>query len=233
MITSLKENKYLLVFISILNVFILSIGHVLENQIILLFSIAIFVLSICLSDKSNFLPLMLFYLPWQNVLRTGPYSYTFFTLIVPIVFILILLRGIKYEHYYSKDIFVFPLILILYTLVIKFLNNLSLHTEYLFFIFMLVFIPLYINQYKDKLSFERCILFLTLGILSANISAYLLMNNPNMLDYIIVEGAELVGISRFTGFKGDPNFYAMQILTCLAGLYVIISKTTSKKILLF
>lgn len=98
---------------------------------------------------------------------------------------------------------------------------------------MLVFIPLYINQYKDKLSFERCILFLTLGILSANISAYLLMNNPNMLDYIIVEGAELVGISRFTGFKGDPNFYAMQILTCLAGLYVIISKTTSKKILLF
>jgi len=61
MITSLKENKYLLVFISILNVFILSIGHVLENQIILLFSIAIFVLSICLSDKSNFLPLMLFW----------------------------------------------------------------------------------------------------------------------------------------------------------------------------
>lgn len=223
-----KKEKLTTLIVSLLNVLLLTLGHAYNSQVLLWGAISVFSVSVMFSPKGEFLPLMLFYLPWSPVLKTNPHTFTFFSLVVPVVFLVIFFEGVKKKWKYKMQYIMLPLFFSAYTLSVKLLNSLSIHFSYLFFIMMLFFIPIYVGNYKKDIHFERCTLFLTTGILSACIAAEILMKYPHMLLYIDVYNWEQIGLVRLSGFYGDPNYYSAQILVAIAALLIILGKTTKK-----
>jgi hypothetical protein len=225
-----KKIISVILILALINVALLSIGHGYNSRLLLWSAILMFCLLVIISPKKYFLPLMLFYTPWSSVLRTDPANSSFESLIVPVVFIIVFLGWLKKEHSYKKEYFAVAFILTAYTLVVKSLNGLPLHMSYWFFILMLFFIPIYLNEYKKDIRFEECVFFLTAGILSACIASKILMTNPNMLKYIQVVLYDEVTYKfiRYSGFYGDPNYYVAHIIAAITGLMIIISKITRK-----
>lgn len=226
--SQLKKNKITLLILALINVIILSIGHAYNNQILLWGTLLFFLGITVFSHKKYFLPLMLFYLPWSPVLKTNPNTFTFFTLIVPFVFLLIVFEEFKKKSKYKIEHIFLPLFFIAYTLLIKLVNGIPISTSYLFFIMMLFFIPIYVQKYKNDINFETCTLFITTGVLTACIAAKILMNFPHMLVYIDVYTWDKIGLTRLSGFYGDANFYSTHILIAIASLFLVLNKTKRK-----
>lgn len=224
-----KIKNPMLLIISLLNVLLLAIGHAYNSQALLWGAIIMFVTLVIFSPKSDFLAIMLFYLPWSPVLKTMPNTFTFASLVIPVVFFIVLFE--KEQDYKTTLHIGFAILLTAYTLFVKLLNALALQTSYFFFIMMLFFIPLYVSKYKTAICFERCILFLTAGILSACISSEILMNYPHMLQYIDVNTVEQIGLIRLSGFVGDPNYYSAQILVAISALLIVLNKTERKALI--
>ena len=220
-----------LLIISLLNVMLLSIGHAMSSQVLVLGALVVFAASTIISPKGNFLPLMLFYLPWSPVLKLMPNTFTFSTLVVPIVFLSLILEGLNNERKYKIEHLVLPLFFMAYTLLVKLLNALPIETPYLFFMMMMFFIPIYARRYKADICFERCVLFLTAGVLSACLAAQILMNYPHMLQYIVVDNSEGIGVNRLSGFYGDANYYSAHILVAIAALLTVLGETKKKSLI--
>ncbi|PHD75785.1 hypothetical protein COF64_11420 [Bacillus sp. AFS043905] len=227
----IKKHNIQLLILSILSVLTLSIGHAYNNQMILLGTLLLFSGLILCSHKKYFLPIMLFYLPWSPILKSNPGSFTFFTLIVPCVFLLILFRGLKKQIKYKVELIILPFFFIAYTLLVKLLNGLPLDMSYCFFIMMMLFVPVYASEYKEEIEFETCVLYLTTGVLTACVASNILMNIPHMLVYIDVYQWEKIGLTRLSGFYGDANFYSVHILVAISSLLIILSKTRKKTLI--
>jgi hypothetical protein len=116
---------------------------------------------------------------------------------------------------------------------VKLFSGNSFSMSYLIFIMMLVFIPIYLNLYKRKISFEWCIIFFSTGIISAGLSSKVLMNYSHMKQFIDVYELESVGLTRLSGFYGDANFYSAHILVAISGLLIIaLNKNVKNTVLL-
>ena len=225
-----KDKKILA--LALINIVILSFGHAYNTIPIIIIALAAFVSIVLFSPRKLFLPIMLFYLPWSAILKTNPFAFSFFTLVVPVIFIIIIFDGLIKERKYNNEHLVIPLFFTAHTLFVKFfLNALPVQMPYLFFIMMIFFIPIYVSTYKKEISFETCVLFLTTGILSACISAEKLMTNLFMQQYIIVH-KEIGDITRLSGFVGDGNYYSAQILVAIAALLIVLGKTTNKALMI-
>lgn len=232
-------NKKILIYI-LLDILFLSIGHMLNINIITLICLIGFVVILITSPKQYFLPIMLFYLPWSPIMKFEPGSFTWFTFIVPIFFVYIVIfksnQDINISISMKTVLLILPLIIL--TLFVKLYSAYSIDFGYIMFIFMLIFIPTYTSIYKDEISFEECIIFLSVGIISACISSSILSKYPHMMGYINVYEWENVGLTRLSGFYGDSNFYSAQILVAIFGTLIIITYNDCKlgsnsKILLF
>lgn len=221
----------MILIIALLDVALLSVGHAYGNRALIGLSIAAFMALVILSEKSYFLPLMIFYLPWSSVLRLDPGESSFHTLVLPVFFFFILFKWLKKNPDIRKSYFLLAFILLSFTLVVKLFNGLPLHKPYLFFMIMLFFVPIYLSEYVQNIRFDQCVVFLTAGNISACIASNLLMNNPNILKFIDINDEMRVGL-RLSSFYGDPNYFSAQILVALAGLLIILFKTKDKRTVL-
>lgn len=221
--------------ILLLDIFLLSVGHFLNSQVIILAALVVFSGTILMAPKSYFLPIMLFYFPWSPIMKLSPDSFTWFTMIVPLfsICILVFIKEGEPKVRFSTMNLIISLGILLYTLVVKMWLGYSISTSYIMFIFMLIFIPTYLRTYKEKISFENCILFLSIGVISACIVSEILTKYPHMQEYIEVYQWKAKGLIRLSGFYGDPNFYSVHILIAICGLLILfIDKRYKKPILL-
>ncbi|MEH6945423.1 hypothetical protein, partial [Bacillus sp. JJ722] len=85
-----KKSKNILLF-SLLAVFVLSFGHAFSNKGIILFALIGFATIVLLNPKENFLYIMLFFLPWSPIMKFSFGSLSFYTIIVPVFFVTLLL----------------------------------------------------------------------------------------------------------------------------------------------
>lgn len=227
-----KNNKaFWILVIALIDVGILSIGQAFNNQMIIAGAILLFFVLSLSNYRENFLPLLLFYLPWSSLLRFDPSSSSFHTLVMPVAFLILLITFIQKQNNFSKVYFAYAVIITAYTMIVKFLNNLSLDTPYIFFIIMLFFIPLYLEQYFKVIRFDVCIVFMSIGNISAFIASNLLITNQHVLQYIDINKEMPVGL-RLSGFYGDPNYFSAQMLVAIAGLLIILTKVKNKKLIL-
>lgn len=230
---SSKDIKTLMILL--LDIFLLSIGHALNSQVIILVALVVFSGAILMVPKSYFLPIMLFYFPWSPIMKLSPNSFTWFTIIVPLFFICILIFKKEEEPKvrFSSMNLIISLGILLYTLGVKMWLGYSISNSYIMFVFMLIFIPTYLKTYKEKISFENCSLFLAIGVISACIASEILTKYPHMLKYIEVYEWKAKGLIRLSGFYGDPNFYSVHILIAICGLLILlIDKRYKRPILL-
>ena len=98
----------------------------------------------------------------------------------------------------------------------------------MFFATMLMLSYLLPNT-KDKTEFEKCIVFYATGIILAAIVAIVFQDNKNIKDFINIQSDAYIA-KRMTGFIGDANFYAAQIVPAFAGTLIIICRNKSKTI---
>lgn len=75
--------------LALIDVIILSVGHAYSITPIVVLALVVFMALVIFSPRELFFPIMLFYLPWTTVLKTNPYNFSFFTLVVPVYFIII------------------------------------------------------------------------------------------------------------------------------------------------
>ncbi|WP_422123946.1 O-antigen ligase family protein [Planococcus sp. X10-3] len=214
--------------LSILVTIIMSIGLYASSQTIIVAALLLFTLILLFSKKKMLFPLLLFFLPWSPVLKISPDSFTFFTIVIPLVFIFMLIqrRGLEFK----KTMLVLISTLIVYTLITKLaMNSLSISSvfSYTYFIFLLFFIPFYLSNFWKELDFKICALFMTSGVLTACFSSMLLLDVPEMSKYINVD-IERAGFARLSGFYGDPNFYSAQIIMTIAVIITLITKSNNK-----
>lgn len=220
-----------ILILSIIDVLILSLGHTINVNFIILISLLAFSALVLFSPKQALLPIMLFYLPWSPIMKFNQGDFTFYTIIVIVYFLVLLL---KKESNEGKGILNLENILIVcalfaYTMIIKLFQDNNFSLSYLMFFFMLIFMPTYLNRYHNKISFEFCIISFSLGIITAGFASKILMKYPHMLQYIDVYEWKKMGLTRLSGFYGDANFYSSHILVAICGLLIIVSSKKLKE----
>lgn len=230
-----KGNKILL--LSIANIIVLSIGHAYNITPVLWISLIGIILLAVFSPKEFFLPIMLFYLPWSPVMKASPDSYTIYTIILPVYFFLMALESFinginKFEFSISRSVIILTASIIILTLSVKLISGYKAEPDYLIFLMMMLLIPTYVKLFRDKISFNTCIVFITFGTISASIAAEILMAYPHMMQYINVYIWEQVGLIRTSGFCGDANFYSIHVLVSISGLLILTTTLRGKDFIL-
>lgn len=221
----MKNSRLLL--LSLINIVFLTLGQAFYLNAFIGIAFMIFIFSIILSEKQDFIPLMLFYLPWAPIFKFNPESFTFFTIVVP-VFLFSLLFNKKIKIRLLPSV-ILPIIITLLTVSVKIVNGYSISTRYCFFILMLILIPIYMDNYREKINFERCALFLVAGLLSsAFVAEFITPIVPGLMRYVTEVEVWNQDFFRKSGFVTDPNYYSSQILVGIASIIFVINKNKNK-----
>ncbi|MBF7097337.1 O-antigen ligase family protein [Alkalibacter mobilis] len=230
-IKSQKEKNKIILFGSLINITLLSIGHAWGSTALVLGSIGLFLIIVLASPGEYFLPLMIFYLPWSSLLRTYPGSSSFHSIVLLIFLVVMIVKWLKNNGDLRKSYLALSIMFITFTLGVKFFNRLSINPQYIFFISMILFVPIYLEEYKWKLKFDTGILFLTMGNISACIASTVFIDNPGIHQFMDLNQEMIVGL-RYSAFYSDPNYFSAQMLVAITGLLIIATKTKRKRTVL-
>ena len=175
------------------------------------------------------LPILLFFLPWSPILRLSPSSYSFYTFgMVMICLISVVKKRFCLKRYQITA----GVILLFLTLLSKLLDGISLTFDYIAFIMMLVLFPtVREEERKHKYDFYQTVAFFSLGVIAASLCAMYYAGYSNIQKFIRVDS--YLTIIRRSGFYGDANFYAAQILAAMAGTLALTLREAKKKQMLF
>lgn len=219
-----KKRSIIILIFSVLNILLLSMAHAFNIKSIIFISLIYFLIIVLIASKSFFLPIMLFYLPWSPVLKFNQGDITFYTIGIGLFFIFFLITKELNEKkgiFNLENLFIVSTISI-YTMIIKLFLGYYLSMSYFMFLLMLILIPTYLKAYYYKVSFEICIIFFSIGIITAGFASNILMKYPHMLNFIDISFFGNIGLTRLSGFYGDSNFYSAHIIVAICGLLIII-----------
>lgn len=187
-----------------------------ETYLILSCLICFMMLVVWAALKNRVMPVMLFFLPWATLLKTDPASMSFFTVALILVCLIAWAK-----RRFRLCFYVFSaLALILITFFSKMIDSYSVDNSFILFVIMLLFFPLLKREAEFRYDFGHLTVSFALGIITAALSARQLVEFPAIARYIDVHTAS--GITRLSGYYGDPNFYSAHITAALSGILVIL-----------
>lgn len=200
----------------------LCFAQVQGSKLLILSCLMLFLALIAVSAGKKYeLPVLLFFLPWTELLKIAPGNISFYTLALLLVgMIQVFRQKFQFQNYYVG----ITLVLILSTLLAKILSGYKIDNSYLMLMAMLVLYPL-IDFWENRYDFSHLCLFFSAGIIIAALTAQELAAYPNIGQYIRVDS--YLNITRRCGYYRDPNFYVAQITAALAGNMVLL--TTGRK----
>ena len=201
-------------------------AQILGNSLVLLCCLCIFLLTAGWACVRNFtLPVLLFFLPWSQLLRTDPNTFSFYT------FALVLVCGIsviKNWKRFRKYHIVAGMGLMLLTLLSKIIHGSGLSFDYIAFMMMLFLFPVVKEEWvRERYNFFQVTVFFASGIVLAAVCAQIFANAPHISRYIDVNA--YLTIRRMSGFYGDPNFYTAQITAALGACLILLLKEQEKE----
>lgn len=222
---TLRKN-YLLS--SILVVALLCLAQIRGSTLLILASMAGFLLVLAWCCVQNYtLPILLFFLPWSPLMRINPSGFSCYT----IGMVMICLIGvIKKKFCFRRYHIVVGVILTFLTLLSKLLSGNGIGLSYLAFIMLIVLFPTVSEEHTaGEYDFFQTLIFLSLGIILAALSAQRFAGYGGISRYIRVQS--YLTITRLCGFYGDPNFYSAQITAALGGaLYAILRESSKRRL---
>lgn len=221
------KKKVMILFLCIMDILILSVGYALQMTPMVYVALLGFAAILVSNTDEYLLPIVLFFLPWDNILKLSADSYTVFTLSIPFILILFLINNRHEKKLIDTDNIIIVLFFASVTLITKFLLNFNISGSYIQFLFMLIFIPMYLTIYTKKINFSVCIVFLSAGAVMASATAKILMGYSHMLKFIVIDEWKAVGLLRLSGFYGDSNFYSVHFLIAIAGMLLLLSKCSN------
>ena len=202
------------------------LGQILGSTVLLLGILALFMLLMGWSCAKEFtLPALLFFLPWSQILRTGPDEFSFFTFGIVLVCVISL---IKRRFWLRRYHLAAGIGLLALTLFAKLLDGSFLAFDYIAFIMMLFLFPVVKEEWvKREYDFFEVVFFFSAGTVAAALCAKAFSIYPNIARYINIHS--YLNIIRMSGFYGDPNFYCAQILAALGGCFVAVLRENSRR----
>lgn len=201
---------------------LVSAAHAVGSTPLSYMALLVYLCIITFAKIEDLLQLMLFFVPWSAVLKPTPDTISFCSVAMLIVSAKLALK--PKLRFRTGNLIVLSLFAGI-TVFSKLLHTYSFGTQYILFLIMLVFFPIYLENYKDEISFENAVVFYSFGIISATVASLVLQNNPNLRAFIKVIEYTNIGVTRLSGFYPDPNFYSAQVATAIGLLLVLINKS--------
>lgn len=222
-----KKNYLLLCILASLG---LCVAQISGNPILILGCLAAFLAILfwcCCNDFT--LPILLYFLPWATLLKQAPGAYSFYTIGLIIV---CLVSVIKKRFSFKRYHLVASILLLILTLFSKLLDNSFLTVNYIAFFMMLALFPVVKEENtKQQYDFVQVVIFFSLGIIIAAVTAQLFDKYPNISRYIRVDA--YANIVRRCGYYSDANFYTAQITAAVGGVLFLTLTDLKKKTLSF
>ena len=200
-----------------------SAAHAVGSTPLSYMALFVYLCIITFAKTEDLLQLMLFFVPWSAVLKPTPYTVSFCSVAMLIAAVKLVLK--PKLRFRTSNLIVWSLFACI-TVFAKLLHTYPFGTQYILFLTMLMFFPIFLENYKDDISFENAVVFYSFGIISATVISLIFKENTNMEKFIRVIEQESIGITRLSGFYPDPNFYAAQITTAIGLVLVLINKST-------
>lgn len=177
----------------------------------------------CVHDYT--LPMLLFFLPWSQLLRLNPSSFSFYTFAIVMI---CAISVVKKRFFIKRYPLVAGIALMFLTLLAKLLDGYELSFDYVAFMMLIVLFPVVKEEATEqKYDFFEVVSFFSVGIIVAALCAQQFARYPNIAKFIRVDS--YLTITRMCGFYGDPNYYTAQITAALAGAAVAILRESNKK----
>lgn len=172
------------------------------------------------------LPILLFFLPWSTLMRMQAGGFSFYTIGLCVACLITLVKTRFAMR--QKDI-ITGLLFVIMTVMAKLLNESSLDTSYIAFVMLLVMVPTLRKQdNQGAYDFNAANVFFAVGIILAAFCAQRFQGYSNISNFIRIDSYS--NITRMCGFYSDPNFYAAQISSSLAGTFLSILRGRGKQI---
>lgn len=223
-------------------------NHILSNQMVLIYSLFLFFLTVIslfvpifvylvflfgavyvlIAKIENSLLLLFFLLPFAGILKYklgDPSLLSFLMLLFLGVFIL---QNYKNSLGFKKLIFL-PLLFIL-----TLLNNFHL-TRVVNIVIDLLFLFFVISIVSDNL-LKKIVFIYAIGLFLASIVAFFEPYIPRLgelMRFVVywLDGGETT--IRFTGLENDPNYYAIPIILLLSSILILLKKKQIKEIVFY
>lgn len=202
------------------------VGQILGSTVLILGILVIYMLLLGWSCTQEFtLPALLFFLPWSQILKTGPGAFSFYTFGMVLVCVISLVKRRFWLRRYHMAAGIGLLAL---TLFAKLLDGSFLAFDYIAFIMLLFLFPVVKEEWvKEEYDFFEVVFFFSAGVIAAALCAKTLSVYPNIARYINIHS--YLNIVRLSGFYGDPNFYTAQITAALSGCLVAVLRESSRR----
>lgn len=164
------------------------------------------------------LPLLLFFLPWSQILRMNAHSFSFYTVALMMVCIICL---VKRRFAFKSYGVALGLVLMGISLVSKLIDGSAIDFSYIAFIALVITFPVIKEEYwEQNYTFFELVLYFSVGIVLAALCAQRYAGYSNIAQFIRVDSYST--ITRMCGFDGDPNFYSAQITAAIGGCLLLL-----------
>jgi hypothetical protein len=213
---------------SILITFLISYGHFISSNFLVIFGILMFVFLLIIAEDIYKIAILFFFISWNGLLKISIGGHTFFGVGVLITVMMLLLNNYRLKNLHILFILFF------YSLIIKLWHYDTITLRYFFTFIFLLFISIIGSNHNKLVDFKIFTKFFFIGTITANTVAYFLTKLPKF--YELTKGAEVQleeswGIFRMAGFNGDPNRNALQIAFAIGCLLIMIEKSKKYKII--
>lgn len=225
------RNKSYFLWISILIVFGVALMQVLNSSIgLIVFLSAFGGLAVFSAMKDMAVPVLLFFLPWSPLLKLQPGMISVYSIALITVMIVYVFRNSKS---FSFGHVIPAALLFVQTIIIKTLKDDPIDNGYVLFFACLILFPIIASEKDKEYDFYTLVMFFSVGIIGAALSAQQLMVFPTISRYITVH--EYSSLTRLSGFYGDPNFYSAHIAAAISCVLVLLLNEVklSRKIILY
>lgn len=227
----IKNQDYKTAMLFCIAICVLTFVKSYLNITFLAYAIFLLLIICILSVKMEcVLSVMLFLLPWAGILKVHSSSMTFFTLILPVVFLRIFIslkRDLKINHL-SLTILVFMFAL---SLISSLCSGNTIGISALGF-FILLFYLLLLQSNKELLpAIKEATYLFDISLVLAFASGMVLQVLPHTTEYF--KKANIFGestVNRFSSLNYDPNYNALQIMMGITMLMVKIADDSKRSI---
>jgi hypothetical protein len=192
-------------------VIVLSVGHYLNNNLILLFSLVSIVIYFTIVGLNQKINLLFFLIPWIPILRLEPGVTTYFSYLMIILFIAVFLKN-KSSINIKKVLLIMTIAILI--MVQKLIIGTLVDIEEISFLIALATLCMFNMSWYRLFEWDRVAIAFVCGIFLSIISGIILHDLSHMSEYFRLNFAvkgEGEGL-RFSGLHKDPNGFGAQAI---------------------
>jgi len=200
--------------------------QIIGDPLLILICLMLFLLLVgWTSFQSYTLPILLFFLPWSQILKLEIETFSFYTFALILVCAVgVLQQRLRFKKYHLISV----LGLMVLSLFTKLIDGSPLSLAYIAILLLLVMFPVVKEEVEyQRYDFFQVVVYFSVGIILAALCASMFAYYPNIRKYINIHS--YLTITRTSGFYWDPNFYMAQISVAFGGCLVLLLKIVGKR----